>query len=313
MWFKSYLTGRFQFVSIPGAQSPEQALDCGVPQGSVLGPLLFTSYTLPLGDIARKYNLGFHVYADDTQLYLSFDPRDPNDKPQAIQTIEKCISEIRDWMALNKLKLNDSKTEVLELSSTPCSAPTTTTITIGCEDISTSLVAKNLSVTLDSSMSLSSHITQTCKAANFQLYRISRIRKYLTNDATQIILHSLVSSKLDYCNSIFFGLPKNMLNRLQSCLNSAARLATHTKKHDHITPVLQQLHWLPIEHRISFKILSLVFKALHGLAPPYICDLLHPYVPARSLRSSDQDLLEVPHVRLNKFGWLSQTLQFSTP
>ncbi len=93
-----------------------------------------------------------------------------------------------------------------------------------------------------------------------------------------------------------------MLNRLQSCLNSAARLVTHTKKHDHITPVLQQLHWLPIEHCISFKILSLVFKALHSLAPPYICDLLHPYVPSRSCRSSDQDLLEVPRVRMNKCG-----------
>ncbi len=227
-WFESYLTSRYQFVSLPGAQSPEQALECGVPKGSVLGPLLFTSYTLPLGDIARRHNLGFHVYADDTQLYLSFDPRDPNDKPLAIQTIENCIAEIRDWMASNKLKLNDSKTEVLELSSAPPSAPTTTTVKIGSEDISPSHAAKNLGVTLDPSMSLSSHITQTCKAANFQLYRISPIRKYLTNDATQIILHSLVLSKLDYCNSIFYGLPKTMLNRLQSCLNSAARLATHT-------------------------------------------------------------------------------------
>ena len=109
-WFESYLTGRYQFVSIPGAQLPEQALDCGVSQGSVLDPLLFTSYTLPLGDIACKHNLGFHVYADDIQLYLSFDPHDPTDKPLAIHTIQNCIAEIRDWMASNKLKLNDSKT-----------------------------------------------------------------------------------------------------------------------------------------------------------------------------------------------------------
>ena len=118
-WFESYLMGGYQFVSIPGAQSPEQALNCGVPQGSVLGPLLFTSYTLLLGYIAHKHNLGFHVYADDTQLYLSLDPRDPTDKPLAIHTMQNCTSEIRVWMASNKLKLNDSKAKVLELTSTP--------------------------------------------------------------------------------------------------------------------------------------------------------------------------------------------------
>ncbi len=167
-------------------------------------------------------------------------------------------------------------------------------------------------------MSLSSHITLTCKAANFQLFLISHIRKYLTSEATQIILHSLVSSKLDYCNSIFLGISKILLNRLQSCLNIAARLATHTKKHDHITPVLQQLHWLPIEHRISFKILSMVYKGLHGLAPPYICNLFHPYTPTRSLRSSNWNLLAVPRIWTNKsggraFGYAAPKLYNSLP
>ena len=114
---------------------------------------------LPLGDIARKHNMGFHIYADDTQLYLSFDPRDPTEKPLAIHTIQICIAEMQDWMASIKLKLNDSKTEVLELSPTTLSTPITTSITISCEDISPSHEAKNLSVTLDSTMSLSSHIT----------------------------------------------------------------------------------------------------------------------------------------------------------
>ena len=140
---------------------------------------------------------------------------------------------------------------------------------------------------------------------NFQIKFILSylILSYLAIDASLIILHSLVSSMLDYCNSIFFGLPKTLPNRLQSCLKGAARLATHTKKHDYITPVLQQLHWLPIEHRISFKILSLVYKALHGIAPPYIHDLLHPYTPTRLLQSSEQDLLTVPCVWTNNFWW----------
>ena len=100
-------------------------------------------------------------------------------------------------MASKKLKLNDSKTEVLELSPTPSHPPSTTSVTIGLDDLSPSNMAKNLGVTLDTAISLSSQKTLTRKAANFQLYRIRRIRKHLTNEATQIILHSLVSSKLD--------------------------------------------------------------------------------------------------------------------
>ncbi len=115
-------------------------------------------------------------------------------------------------MRLNKLKLNDDKTNILFFSSTPLKTTTPVAVTIGANLISPSAAAKNLGVTLDSTMSLAPHITNICKAANYHLYRISRIRKYLTPNATQTIIHSLISSRIDYCNSILYGLPKYQLN-----------------------------------------------------------------------------------------------------
>ena len=109
-------------MSILCSKSAKVPLTCSVPQGSILSPIAFTTYTLPLGDIARKYHLGFHVYADDTQIYLSFYQNDPTTAPMAISSIESCISEIHDWMRLNKLKLNDDKTDILVFSSNPLKA-----------------------------------------------------------------------------------------------------------------------------------------------------------------------------------------------
>ncbi len=132
----------------------------------------------------------------------------------AINSIESCIGEIRDWMRLNKLKLNDDKTDILLFSSNPQKTGPSVAVTIGTDQISLSAVGKNLGVTLDPSMSNGPHITNICKASNYHLYRISRIRKYLTPNAIQNIIHSLMSSRIDYCNSILHGLPKHLLNRL---------------------------------------------------------------------------------------------------
>lgn len=107
-----------------------------------------------------------------------------------------------------------------------------------------------------------------------QLINISKIRKYLTEETTEILVHAFVSSKLDYCNSLLYGLPKHMISSLQSVQNTAARIVTLTKKFDHITPVLIQLHWLPVHFQILFKVLLLVYKALNGMAPLYIMELL---------------------------------------
>ena len=114
------------------------------------------------------------------------------------------------------------------------------------------------------------HVNKICKTSYYHLRNISKIRKYLTEETTEILVHAFVTSKLDYCNSLLYGLPKHIIGSLQSVQNTAARIVTLTKKFDHITPVLIQLHWLPVHFRILFKVLLLVYKALNGMAPLYI-------------------------------------------
>ena len=138
------------------------------------------------------------------------------------------------------------------------------------------------------------------KTSHYQLRNISKIRKY--QETTEILVHAFISSKLDNCNSLLYGLPKRMISSLQSVQNTAARIVTLTRKFDHITPVLIQLHWLPVHVRIHFKVLLLVYKALNGMAPLYIRELLSYRTCSRSLRSTDQELLAVPKSRLKTYG-----------
>ena len=118
----------------------------------------------------------------------------------------------------------------------------------------------------------------------------------------EMVIHAFISSRLDYCNSLFTCLNKKELNRLQTVQNAAGRLLTHTQKREHITPVLACLHWLPVHFRINFTILVLSFRALHGQGPPYISDLIKLNVPARTMRSSGQRLLGVPYTHLKTSG-----------
>ncbi len=178
-WFKSYHTNWFQRVSVGGVTSGNRPLSCGILQGSVLGPITFTMYTLPLNDIVHKYGLCFHIYTDDTQLYLSFNSHDPSSETLARHCIDECIREIWSWMSSNKRKLNDSKTEVIYLSNSSSKQSTSTTpVMIGSDKIHPNDCAKNLGVVLDSNLSLSPHAV--CKAFHFQLFHLSRIWKYLT-------------------------------------------------------------------------------------------------------------------------------------
>ena len=151
------------------------------------------------------------------------------------------------------------------------------------------------------------HVTAVCKSSFFHLCNIFKIRKFLSHGTCKTLIHAFVTARIDFCNSLLYSQPKCILKCLQSVLNSAARLIHLTRRYKHVTPLLIQLHWLPIEQRITFKIAVITFKALHGAAPSYITDLINPYTPGR-LRSSNQLLLSTSKFNLKTYGGRSFTI-----
>ena len=150
---------------------------------------------------------------------------------------------------------------------------------------------------------MDSHISYMCKTAWFHLFRIGKIRQYLTTDQAKSVVHACVTSRLDMNNSLLIGASQVQLAKLQRIQNAAARLIIGAKKDDHVTPILKSLHWLPVHLRIRYKLLMITYKVLHGDGPAYLKDLLVSYQPKRSLRSSrDTSRLEIPVTRLKTYG-----------
>ena len=142
-------------------------------------------------------------------------------------------------------------------------------------------------------MTMEDHVNNVCKASYHQIRLLGKLRKFLSKEAAAMITHAFVTSRLDYCNSLLYGISKSLAAKLQRVLNCAARIVSRTKSSSHITPVLKSLHWLPVAQRCVFKTALLTFKAVHGLAPSYLCELIN-YRASRDLRSLNDVLLDVP-------------------
>ena len=127
-------------------------------------------------------------------------------------------------------------------------------------------------------------------------------KKYLSYKTTETLVHAFVTSKIDNCNSLLFGLPKCLISKIQSVQNAAARIITLSRKSDHITPILIDLHWLPVSERVKFKILLTTFKAIHQMAPSYISDMISLYKPPRLLRSSSGISLKHQNYNMKTYG-----------
>ena len=216
IWLSSYLQNRQQSIKIKDTQSYKVTLSYKVPQGSVLAPVLFTLYATPLsGAIISSFDINHNIYADDTQIYMSLSVS--NAKESLAIKLQHCLMGVSAWMTGSKLKLNPSKTEFILIETKlqrekflnyfPC-------LLLG-QDTHPSTSAKNLGVLFDSGLNFRKNISQTCRACFYHIRDLCRIRKSLSLDFAKQIAVALVSSKLDYCNSLFHNIPEKDIARYQ--------------------------------------------------------------------------------------------------
>ena len=301
-WFTSYLSFRTQSVLV-GHASTSFALKCGVPQGSVLGPLLFTLYTQSLSTVIYQSGHSYHFFADDSQLHNS---STPSDFPVLVHSLKDCIEDIAEWMCDSMLKMNHDKTELIAIGTKPKISQVTlslTPVSISGHNIPFSQSVRNLGVFIDETLSMDVHIKHLCCILFCQLRRFGKMRPFLSIDAANKLAVSFVLTRLDYCNSLLAGLPDNKLNKLQRIQNHVARIVPRKPRHVSAISLLRTLHWLPVKARIQYKIACLCFQCLsHNIMPPSLSDLLHPYQPPRTLRSLDTSLLSVPRFCLKAFS-----------
>ena len=241
------------------------------------------------------------MFADDNQLFRLLNPNSILSQTTAKSDLETCINGLSTWLFQNKLKLNESKTELLIIGKkTHLAKMEYNTVTIGNESITAKPCAKNLGVHIDEELTMRTQIINVVRTCNYQLRVLWSIRRFLDIEASKTLATSLILSRLDYCNSLYFGLPDVLIDKLQKVQNSAARFVFKMKKSDHISQALMRLHWLPIRYRIKFKIALLTFKSLHGEGPSYLQDLLQKQTKARTTRSHDS--LKVPRTKLKTAG-----------
>ena len=266
-WFKNYLSDRSFNVRRSGTKSEFVDSSVGVPQGSVFGPLLFSLYTGDLERIVLKYKLGFHQYADDTQIYGHCN----NEGTEEFADKSECVDEIASWMGAICLKLNSEKTGVIWFSSRRnLKNIPSYSVRVLESNIFPSKSVRNLGISMDRDLTMSTQISKTIQMCFTSLCQIRSIKGCLTMDSLKTLASALVLSRIDYGNMALVSLPKVATQSFQSIINTTARLITGVRKYDHITPVLKELHWLKIDERIEYKIALQMYKGLSNEGSAYL-------------------------------------------
>ena len=223
-WFDTYLRPHFCQVDISGARSSMHSLDFSVPQGSCTGPMLYTVYASTL-QYQISEGMDLNGFTDDHSVNKSFNPNDRDEELRTIELLESSLGDINSWMNLNRLQMNTSKTEFMMIGSgkqlTKC---VTNNITVCNDIVEKSEIIRLLGIWIDSNLNFKTNVIKKSQTAMLNIFRIKHIRRYLSEEACEVLVHGLFMSHLDYCNSLYYGLPDCDLNRLQRVQSIACKM-----------------------------------------------------------------------------------------
>ena len=293
-WFRSYLDGRSQMICVGSSESSIAECPFGVPQGSVLGPLLFSLYTSPVSSVIESCGALHSSYADDVNVISSIS------SSSTACAAEAATHELRLWYGSNGMLLNSSKSEavIVGTRSQRSKFPLNPTISVAGSFILSKGSIKSLGISIDSDLSLDKWVSSMVSSCNYHLRAFRHIRPVLSLELAKTVGCAIILSRLDYCNSTLASTSKHNIDSLQIVQNQCARIIFKLPYRSSVRVALKELHWLPVRERIEFKILVLTFSILSTGTPGYLRNLLELYVPTRALRSSaDNRRLVVPLAR----------------
>jgi hypothetical protein len=295
-WFKCYLTNRSQAVIIDTVISRSISLTTGVPQGSVLGPLLFSVYVADLSSIICKFSCKYVMYADDIQLWITCAPAV---FLPALSQLEQCIQHVRSWLVSNELIINDKKTEFIVFGSqVQLKKFTARQLLVGDESIKPCEVVRNLGVLFDSNMKMDKHVVNICGMAFAQLKSISRIRRGIDERTCRLMVDSLVLSRVEYCVALLYGVSDTVLNKIDRLIRAGIRVIERIPKSQDVKSLMHNV--LTVKQRIYLRMALIMFVVMQCSMPLYLHALL-PLSPTnhsqQHLRSHSKQLLPTVRTR----------------
>ena len=255
-WLESFVRDRTQSVQISILRSKWRLIGTGVPQGSVFGPLLYVLFTADVLEVAGRTGAGVQQYADDTQAYRH---SKASEAMHALTELVNAITEIKDWMSSNRLKLNPSKTQYIWIGNKMQLAKIDRQALLQrYPGIVFETSVMDLGVVIDEEVKMDVHVGRITRSCFYQL------RQSLSDNATRTLIHSFVVTRVDYCNSVLSGITAVQTERVQRILNAAARLVLRIPKFAPVSALIRDsLHWLLAAQRIKFKILHATGRKLH--------------------------------------------------
>ena len=293
-WFQSYLCSRKQVVRMGSTLSDPLTLSVGVPQGSILGPVLFTLYVNDLLSVPKKCKaMG---YVDDTKLLLAL-PH--NNIHEAVPDLNSDLRRVAKWCFSNSLLLNADKTKLLVVGVPQLTrAASIPPVVLLGKTIEPSPVVKDLGVWIDSSLNYDEHITKLSSSCLYKLCRINRIKHLLDRRTLITVINAFVFSRLFYCSTVWGNITEKNVKKLQRIQNFACRIILGLKKYDHVSDARESLGWLSVQNKLLLNTVTMVHKCRNNLAPPYLSALFQDRFAISGRVTRNSTLLNLPKCRL---------------